>query len=214
MDGATGGARRQARGRTPSAEPHAHARDAFTALGRGSKASEPPSTKPSQIVQSNRSRSAAGADADVPPSDHPLRLIKERARAALHSIAPDLAELDAHRAPPSVKVEWIFYGQLLIALYGVASDRDFCARLAATPSFRWFLDMQPGDVTPDWWEFARERRRLADSIIGRCFFSAVLTSASSDGSLYGAEFAVNGELIRLLVPLDCARRSQEDTVAC
>jgi len=210
MDGA-----RQARGRTPSAEPRAHGRDAFTALGRGSKASGPPSTKPSHVVvQSNRSRSAVGADAYVPASDHPLGSIKERARAALHSIAPDLAELHAHRAPPSVRVEWIFYGQLLIALYGIASDRDFCAQLAATPLFRWFLDMQPDDVAPDWWEFARERRRLADSIIGRCFFSAVLTSASSDGSLYGAEFAVNGELIRLLVPLDCARRSHEDTVAC
>jgi transposase len=170
--------------------------------------------KPAHAVQSNRSRSALGADTDAPATDHPLRSIKERAQSALHSLTHELAELHAHRAPPSVKLEWVFYGQLLIALYGITSDRAFCARLDTTPSFRWFLEMQPDDATPDWWEFARERRRLADSIIGRCFFNAVLTSASSDGSLYGADFAINGELIRMLVPLDCARHSDKDAVVC
>jgi transposase len=154
----------------------------------------------------NRSRSAFGADAYVPAADHPLRPIKERADIALHSIAPDLAELQSRREPPSVRVEWIFRGQLLIVLYGIVSDRAFCARLDASASFRWFLGMRPGDATPDWWEFARERRRVVNSIIGRCFFNAVLTSASRDGSLYETEFAINSELIRMLVPLDCARQ--------
>jgi len=186
----------------------AHGRAALTALGRGPRQTEPPSIRSAHVVEVNRSRSTFDADTDVPAADHPLRAIKKRANIALQSIAPDLAELQARREPPSVKVEWVFYGQLLIALYAIASDRAFCARVDATPSFRWFLGMRPDDVTPDWWEFARERRRVVDSIIGHCFFNTVLTAASRDGLLYGTEFAINGELIRMLVPLDCARQSE------
>jgi hypothetical protein len=146
------------------------------------------------------------------PADHPLRSIKARADAALRAIDPVLKQLNARGQPPTVKVAWVLYGQLLIALYGIASDRAFCAELRANRAFRNFLNMRPWDATPDWWEFARERRRLADSIIGRCFLNVVFTWARNDGTLYSTEFAANDELIRTLAPVDCIPRRREGVV--
>jgi hypothetical protein len=36
--------------------------------------------------------------------------------------------------------------------------------------------MRPRQSAPDWWEFARERCSVADSIIGRCFLHTVLNA--------------------------------------
>jgi len=128
-------------------------------------------------------RTAARPEADfVVAADHPLRAIKVRADDALRAIGPVLDLLLGRRAKPTIKPSWILRGQVLISLHGFTSDRAFCSELDANPSFRWFLGLRPRDPVPEWWEFARERQWLADSVIGRCFLEVVLADASCGGS--------------------------------
>ena len=93
--------------------------------------------------------------------------------------------------------------QLLIALYGIDPDA-FCQALRAEPSFPWFLDMPPTEEV-DWSDPTRQRECLADRIVARWFFSAVLASARSDGTLDAAEFAVDSELLGALGSLERVR---------
>jgi hypothetical protein len=143
-------------------------------------------------------------------ADHPLRSIKQRTDAAVREIDPVLKVLRARREPQGVNPAWVFGGHVLITLYGIASDRAFCAELGANQLFRWFLDMQPWHTAPDWWEFARERRSLSDSIVGRCLFRVVFAPVSVDGSLDATEHAVDDRLIRSLESHECQAEPAHD----
>lgn len=116
-------------------------------------------------------------------ADHPLRALKRRADDALREIEPVLRALRGRRGKRTMNPVWVLNGQLLIAFYGIGSDAAFCAELVNNPLFRWFVGLRPGDIAPDWWEFARERRALAESIVGQCFCHAVLAPPSDAPSL-------------------------------
>lgn len=146
--------------------------------------------------------SAIAADACV-AADHPLRAIKARADAVLLAFARDLDVLHAQPEAWPISPARLLKAQLLIALYGIDPDH-FCEALRAEPAFPWFLDMRPPEEA-DWSDPARQRERLADSIVARWFFSAVFAVARSDGILDTGEFAVDGELLRALGSLGRVR---------
>lgn len=67
----------------------------------------------------------------VPPT-HPLRAIKKLADEALQKLSPTFDAMYAHGGRPSIPPERLLKSMLLMALYTVRSERQFCERRGAT----------------------------------------------------------------------------------
>jgi transposase len=75
------------------------------------------------------------------PQTHPLRAIKKLADEALAKLSPVFDRMYAQGGRPSIPPERLLKSMLLIALYSVRSERQFCEQLDYNLLFRWFLDM-------------------------------------------------------------------------
>ena len=75
------------------------------------------------------------------PEGHPIRAIKKLADEALAKLSSAFDEMYAATGRPSIPPEHLLKAQLLIALYTVRSERQFCEQLGYNLLFRWFLDM-------------------------------------------------------------------------
>ena len=75
------------------------------------------------------------------PSSHPLRGIKTLADQRLVDLSRVFNRMYSQVGRPSIAPERILKSLLLIALYSVRSERQFCEQLDYNLLFRWFLDM-------------------------------------------------------------------------
>lgn len=129
------------------------------------------------------------------PADHPLRRVKKLADRALSAITADLDALYSSVGRPSIPPERLLKGQLLIALYSIRSDRQFCEQLDYNILFRWFLDMGLESTSLDQSNFSRLRERLVAADVARRFFDEVVSLARRDNLLSSDHFTVDGTLI-------------------
>jgi transposase len=129
------------------------------------------------------------------PAEHPLRRVKQLADRALGSISAELDALYSHTGRPSIAPERLLKGQLLIALYSIRSDRQFCEQLDYNILFRWFLDMDLESPGLDQSNFSRLRERLVDTDVARRYFDAVVSLARRERLLSDEHFTVDGTLI-------------------
>ena len=60
------------------------------------------------------------------PTDHPIRRIKPIVDAALKRLSPLFDSMYSERGRPSIPPEHLLKSSLLIALYSVRSERQFC----------------------------------------------------------------------------------------
>ena len=96
------------------------------------------------------------------PADHPLRRIKAMADEILAGLSPTFDAMYRNVGRPSIPPERLLKSQILMALYSVRSDRQFCEQLDYNLLFRWFLDMNADEPTFDASSFSRNRDRLLD----------------------------------------------------
>src|SRR5690606_9463273 len=75
------------------------------------------------------------------PRDHPIRRIKLLADHELERLSPVFEAMYSGTGRPSIPPEIILKACLLIALFSVRSERQFCERLDYDLMFRFFLDM-------------------------------------------------------------------------
>ena len=99
--------------------------------------------------------------------------------------------------------------QILIALYSVRSDRQFCEQLDYNLLFRWFLDMNADEPTFDASSFSRNRDRLLDHDVAAKFFAAVVERARAAHLMSHDHFTVDGTLIEAMASLKSFRRKDE-----
>src|SRR5688500_14797290 len=93
------------------------------------------------------------------PDEHPLREIKQLTDAALRRLSPVFEAMYAATGRPSVPPEQLLKGSLLMALYAVRSERQFCEQLEYNLLFRWFLDMDMLEDAFDPSAFSHNRER-------------------------------------------------------
>src|SRR5215212_218344 len=79
------------------------------------------------------------------PKDHPLRRVKPLADEALRELSPLFDAMYASVGRPSIPPEHLLKASLLMALYSVRSERQFCERLQYDLLFKWFLDLNITD---------------------------------------------------------------------
>ena len=101
------------------------------------------------------------------PEDHTLRRIKPLVDECLERLSPRFDEMYAHRRRPSIPPEHLLKGSLLIALYSVRSERQFCEQLRYNLLFKWFLDLNVDDTPFAPTAFSKNRERLLEAEVAR-----------------------------------------------
>lgn len=129
------------------------------------------------------------------PTDHPIRRIKPIVERALANLAPTFRAMYAPTGRPSIPPEHLLKGSLLIALYSIRSERQFCERLQYDLLFKWFLDLNITDAAFDASTFSKNRERLMQHDLAAQFFDAVLAEAARRGLLSDDHFTVDGTLL-------------------
>ena len=143
------------------------------------------------------------------PQDHPLRRIKALADEILTGLSSTFDAMYSKVGRPSIPPERLLKSQILIALYSVRSDRQFCEQLDYNLLFRWFLDMNADEPTFDASSFSRNRDRLLDHDVAGKFFQAVVAKARASHLMSHDHFTVDGTLIEAMASLKSFRRKDE-----
>ena len=129
------------------------------------------------------------------PATHPLRAIKKLADTALAQLSPVFDQMYSSVGRPSIPPERLLKSMVLVALYTVRSERQFCEQLDYNLLFRWFLDMDMEEPSFDPTVFTKNRDRLVASDAAGEFFHAVVEQAKAAGLMSREHFSVDGTLI-------------------
>lgn len=144
------------------------------------------------------------------PQDHPIRAIKPIVDRALVSLSPVFSRMYSKRGRPSIPPEHLLKASLLIALYSIRSERQFCERLEYDLLFKWFLDQNIGTPAFDASTFSKNRQRLLEHDVARQFFEAVLAEARQRHLLSDEHFTVDGTLLEAWASLKSVRPRDDE----
>lgn len=144
------------------------------------------------------------------PADHPIRRIKAIVEPVLTRLSPLFEEMYAERGRPSIPPEHLLKASLLIALYSVRSERQFCERLQYDLLFKWFLDLNVADPAFDATTFSKNRERLLEHAVADAFFAEVVAEAKRRKLLSADHFTVDGTLLEAWASLKSYRPRDED----
>ena len=95
------------------------------------------------------------------------RRIKPTVDEALTQLSPTFDRMYAANGRASIPPEHLLKACLLMALFSVRSERQFCDRLEYDLLFQWFLDLNIMDHGFDHSVFAKNRQRLLDADVAR-----------------------------------------------
>jgi len=140
------------------------------------------------------------------PKNHPLRQVKVLAEVALKKLSPIFDRMYSHTGRPSIPPETLLKSQLLIALFSVRSDRQFCEILYYNSLFQWFLDKNMDDEPFDASVFSKNRERLMEHEVAYRFLNEVVKLAREAALLSEEHFTADGTLIEAWASLKSFKR--------
>ena len=129
------------------------------------------------------------------PADHPIRRIKPVVEAVLADLEPEFDAMYAATGRHSVPPEQLLKATVLMALYSIRSERQFCERLRYDLLFKFFLDLNVDAEGFDHSTFSKNRERLLKQEIADRFFAAVVKQAHLRRYISGEHFSVDGTLL-------------------
>lgn len=147
------------------------------------------------------------------PEDHPIRQIKPIVDRALSGLSATFNQMYADNGRPSIPPEHLLKACLLIALYSVRSERQFCERLQYDLLFKWFLALNIMDPAFDASTFSKNKERLLEHEVARGFLGAVLAEARERKLLSEDHFTVDGTLLEAWASLKSFRPKSGDSVS-
>jgi transposase len=132
---------------------------------------------------------------DLVPQDHPIRRIKPVVEDVLRSMGPTFDAMYASNGRVSVPPEHLLKATVLMALFTIRSERQFCEQLRFNLLFKWFLDLNTEDPGFDHSTFSKNRRRLLQHEVADQFFAAVVEHARLNRYVSDDHFTVDGTLL-------------------
>ena len=132
---------------------------------------------------------------DLIPSDHPIRRIRRVVDVVLADLDSEFEAMYATAGRPSVPPEQLLKATVLMALYSIRSERQFCERLNYDLLFKWFLGLAIDDRSFDASTFTKNRDRLLDHEIAERFFAAAVEQARLRRYLSSDHFSVDGTVL-------------------
>lgn len=144
------------------------------------------------------------------PQHHPIRRIKPLVDQALVKLSPTFDRMYAAKGRASIPPEHLLKACLLMALFSVRSERQFCERLEYDLLFKWFLDLNIMDHSFDHSVFAKNRQRLLEADVAREFLLEIVEQARTQRLLSGEHFSVDGTLLEAWASVKSFRPRDED----
>lgn len=111
------------------------------------------------------------------PKGHPIREVKRMIGEVFRRLDPEFEDLYARNGRASIPPERLLGAKVLMALYTIRSDRQFCERLKYDLLFQWFLDLNPDKETFDASTFSKNQERLLQHCVSDLFFATVVEIA-------------------------------------
>ena len=144
------------------------------------------------------------------PKHHPIRRIKPMVDRALAQLSPTFDRIYAANGRASIPPEHLLKACLLMALFSVRSERQFCERLEYDLLFKWFLDLNIMDHGFDHSAFAKNKQRLLDADVAREFLLEIVEQAREQRLLSEEHFSVDGTLLEAWASVKSFRPRDED----
>jgi transposase len=145
------------------------------------------------------------------PDDHPIRRIKPVVEAVLADLEPEFDAMYAATGRHSVPPEQLLKATVLMALYSIRSERQFCERLRYDLLFKFFLDLNVDAEGFDHSTFSKNRERLLKQEIADRFFAAVVRQAHLRRYISGEHFSVDGTLLEAWASHKSFRPKDDDS---
>lgn len=142
-------------------------------------------------------------------SEHPIRAIKRLLNEVLREMDAHFDEIYAVNGRPSIPPERLLMAKVLMALYSIRSERQFCERLQYDLLFRWFLDLNPDEATFDHSTFSQNQKRLLQHKVADLFFAEVVWLAKNRGWVSDQHFSVDATLIEAWASLKSFRPKKD-----
>ena len=114
----------------------------------------------------------------------------------------------AESGRPSVPPERLLKSSLLIALYSVRRERQFCEQLEYNLLFRWFLDMDMLEPAFDASTFSKNRERLMEHDVAAAFFFAIRVEAAD--LMSREHFSVDGTMLEAWASMKSFRPKHDE----
>ena len=149
---------------------------------------------------------------DRVPTDHPIRGVKNFVDRVLCRIRHDLGEMYSDIGRPSIPPESLLKSILLMALFSVRSERQFCMMLEYNMLFRWFLNMGVMEKVFDVTVFTKNRERLLKHDVATLFFEAVVDELKGAKLLESEHFSVDGTFIKAYASKRSLKKRDDDDI--
>jgi transposase len=143
------------------------------------------------------------------PKGHPIRAIKGILHVVLEEMDSHFEEIYAREGRPSIPPERLLLSKVLMALYSIRSERQFCERLQYDLLFRWFLDLNPDEPIFDHSTFSQNQQRLLKHKVADLFFAQVVWFAKAKHWVSNTHFSVDGTLIESWASLKSFKPKEE-----
>jgi transposase len=145
------------------------------------------------------------------PKTHPIREVKRLLRAVFRELDNHFDDLYAEKGRASIPPERLLGAKVLMALYSVRSDRQFCERLRYDLLFQWFLDInldEPAAIF-DPSTFSKNQARLLGHATTEIFFAQVVELARAGQWVSNEHFSADGTLIEAWASMKSFRPRDE-----
>ena len=129
------------------------------------------------------------------PSGHPIRRIRKIVDEVLAAMDGEFSAMYAAGGRPSVPPEALLKACVLMGLYSIRSERQFCERLNYDLLFKWFMDMAITQPAFDPTTFTKNKTRLLEHDIAARFFAVVVDQARLRNYVSSDHFSVDGTLL-------------------
>jgi transposase len=147
------------------------------------------------LVDAQTSMWCSVSTEDLVPVDHPIRRIKPVVDAILGRLEPTFTAMYSAIGRPSFPPEHLLKASVLMAMYSLGSERQFCERLRYDMLFRWFLDLGIDDDCFVPTVFSKNRERLLGQEVADKFFAASVAEARLRGYVSDDHFTADGSLL-------------------
>jgi len=145
------------------------------------------------------------------PQRHPIREIKRLIGEVFGELDGHFDDLYCDHGRASIPPERLLGAKVLMALYTVRSDRQFCERLRYDLLFQWFLDINPDEPEAifDASSLSKNQERLMEHATSEVFFARVVELARAGHWASNEHFSVDGTLIEAWASMKSFRPKDE-----
>jgi transposase len=142
--------------------------------------------------------------------EHPIRRLRHLCDEALGGLSCIFDGMYSEVGRPSIAPETLLKSTILMALYSVRSENQFCEQLNYNMLFRWFLGMDMSIPAFDRTVFSKNRQRLLEHEVGQEFLKEVVEMARARKLLSEDHFTVDGTLIESWASLKSFHRKGKE----